>query len=322
LNEEGAVAATPEALTALDADLELGRAPGAPDLAPAPGAGTGRVGIHCLCDAFDMPALAAALEARGAPHVTRRYEEALAGHVVDVRGSGRPTGDAFYFEYGVAVFWGLTREMEDDLVALLASPTVASGPLPPAEVEVDEFEYVYAAPGGRPSIANDTLTLPHRHAADQAIKFAISHALAQSTKLSLYEERSIAIVERTRHVPATLASTGEVALSRKQVARLIGRLFLQRTAVNLRVLDTPSYFWNAPDSLQVLYKRVSEYLELEERIGVLDARFTMVAEMLAIARDSLNGATQEQLEWVVIILIVVEVIIGLFTIWQGTTGHH
>jgi uncharacterized Rmd1/YagE family protein len=88
------------------------------------------------------------------------------------------------------------------------------------------------------------------------------------------------------------------------------------------VLDTPSYFWNAPDSLQVLYKRVSEYLELEERIGVLDARFTMVAEMLAIARDSLNGATQEQLEWVVIILIVVEVIIGLFTIWQGTTGHH
>jgi uncharacterized Rmd1/YagE family protein len=56
---------------------------------------------------------------------------------------------------------------------------------------------------------------------------------------------------------------------------LIGRVFLQRAAVNLlsTVLDTPEYFWSAPDSMQSLYKRVCEYMELDERVEVLNNRF-------------------------------------------------
>jgi uncharacterized Rmd1/YagE family protein len=38
------------------------------------------------------------------------------------------------------------------------------------------------------------------------------------------------------------------------------------------VLDTPEFFWNAPDSLQQLYERVCDYLELEARVAVLNAR--------------------------------------------------
>jgi hypothetical protein len=37
------------------------------------------------------------------------------------------------------------------------------------------------------------------------------------------------------------------------VAQRIGQVFLQRSAVNLlsSVLDTPEFFWSAPDHLQV-----------------------------------------------------------------------
>ena len=45
-------------------------------------------------------------------------------------------------------------------------------------------------------------------------------------------------------------------MSRKHIAQLIGRVFIQKSAVNLlsTVLDTPEFFWSAPDSMQSLYK--------------------------------------------------------------------
>ena len=71
------------------------------------------------------------------------------------------------------------------------------------------------------------------------------------------------------------ANVGKVAVSRKEIAMLIGKVYLQRASVNLlsTVLDTPEYFWSAPDSQQSLYKRVCEYLELDQRVEVLNNRF-------------------------------------------------
>ena len=42
------------------------------------------------------------------------------------------------------------------------------------------------------------------------------------------------------------------------------QVFIQRAAVNLlsTVLDTPEFFWSAPDIMQTLYKRICEYMEL------------------------------------------------------------
>lgn len=41
---------------------------------------------------------------------------------------------------------------------------------------------------------------------------AISHALAQSTKLLLYEQRLGDLVNRTKDMPAYLAKTGKVRM--------------------------------------------------------------------------------------------------------------
>ena len=112
----------------------------------------------------------------------------------------------------------------------------------------------------RPPPACPPAAVNYRLHNDHLIKLSISHALAQSAKLSVYEERVIEIVESTKDLPETLAATGEVGLSRKQIACLIGRVFIQKSAVNLlsTVLDTPEFFWSAPDSMQNLYKRVCE----------------------------------------------------------------
>jgi uncharacterized Rmd1/YagE family protein len=49
----------------------------------------------------------------------------------------------------------------------------------------------------------------HVHAAgDPSIKLSISHALSQSTKLCVFEERVLEIVASTKDLPESLASTG------------------------------------------------------------------------------------------------------------------
>ena len=55
------------------------------------------------------------------------------------------------------------------------------------------------------------------------IKLSISHALAQSTKLMLYEELILELVSATKEIPLQLSATGKVALSRKAIAQLMGR---------------------------------------------------------------------------------------------------
>ena len=114
-------------------------------------------------------------------------------------------------------------------------------------------------------------------------------------------------------------------MERKQIAQLIGRVFLQRSAVNLlsTVLDTPEFFWSAPDAMQALYKRCCEYLEYDNRVEVLNSRFQVLQEMLDMLRDHQNNSHTERLELIVIWLIVVEVLIGLLECasilgWVGT----
>ena len=56
--------------------------------------------------------------------------------------------------------------------------------------------------------AQDTITINHRFSNDHLIKLSISHALSQSTKLCVFEERVIMIVMNTKDLPGTLAATG------------------------------------------------------------------------------------------------------------------
>jgi Uncharacterised ACR, YagE family COG1723 len=81
-------------------------------------------------------------------------------------------------------------------------------PLTDDEMEQDTFSVVIGAGNG--SIANDTITLPQVYYSEWRIKMAISHALAQSSKLCVYEERMNELVTSTKDMPLHLAKTGKV----------------------------------------------------------------------------------------------------------------
>uniref|UniRef100_A0A061R447 Duf155-domain-containing protein n=1 Tax=Tetraselmis sp. GSL018 TaxID=582737 RepID=A0A061R447_9CHLO len=272
----------------------------------------GRVTIYCLAESTDLKILERKLTT--CEHANegdlKKFPEVIYCQFRRIAG-GDAEGDLFFFDYGVVACWGLDEE-EEAVVARFCKDCLID-PLDTEMVEVDELTYQYTS-SEKPHIQNDIVTLNRRLANIHEVKMAICHAFAQSTKLALFEEQVTSLVEDTRELPEKLAEEGEVHMKRKDINKLIGQVFLQKAAVNLlsTVLDTPEFFWSAPDSLQALYKRVCDYLEMDDRVDLLNRRFSVLQEMLDMLRDQTNNAHAQRLEWIVIWLIVVEVVIGLF----------
>ena len=118
------------------------------------------------------------------------------------------TRDIFFFEYGMTVMWGLTPEEETTVLKNVVEKC-GVGPFDSSDIEMDEFSF-QCEPRAQPRIANDTIVLTTSMMHSSQVKLAISYALAQSTKLSFFEERIQDHAEETMQMPATLARTGEV----------------------------------------------------------------------------------------------------------------
>ena len=151
--------------------------------------------------------------------------------------------EMFIFSYGVVVFWNFTERQEKDVLADLtfsyslnpksniAAPLpLATFPLDEEDFETEEFHFEYNNEISRPRVYNDMITL---RSGDHMIKLAISHAIAQSTKLSFFEENMATQMEEAKDVPRRLALTGELGMTREEVVKLLGGLFKSRVDVNL-----------------------------------------------------------------------------------------
>ena len=110
-------------------------------------------------------------------------------------------------QYGVSIFWGMSERKCEHALSSIARPAQLDA-LDPDEHERDNFTVCYA-PVQQSRIANDQITIPLIFSGDWSIKLAISHALAQSTKLCLYEDRMGDLVNETKEMPDHLAKTGK-----------------------------------------------------------------------------------------------------------------
>lgn len=144
--------------------------------------------------------------------------------------------EMFVFSYGVAVFWNFTEHQEKDILADLTFSEAETGmPLLTGaqneeDFETEEFHFEYNPETPRPRVFNDMITL---RSGDHMIKLAMSHAIAQSTKLSVFEQRMADQMAEAQHVPKRLALTGKLGLKREEVVKILGALFKSRVDVNL-----------------------------------------------------------------------------------------
>ncbi|GAX82558.1 hypothetical protein CEUSTIGMA_g9984.t1 [Chlamydomonas eustigma] len=281
---------------------------GSVDVSSLASTSRGRITAYCVAEALNRKTLMMLLKNKYESQAINTYVDVV--HLRMNKQLGlQCAADIFFFNYGVFIFWGLDKEQEADLVNEVYK-TCHVKPYPAHEVEVDNFQFNFSA-DEPPNIQNDIFTINKRQATDHQVRLAMSFALAQSAKLTVYEERVMELVGETKDLPVALANEGRVKASSKQVAQFIGKIFLQSSTLNLlsTVLDTPEYFWDVPDSVQSLYERACEYLELPTRIEVLNARLEVLQEMLEMLRNHQNHDHDMRVEWFVIWLLVVDTVL-------------
>ncbi|KAF1355944.1 DUF155-domain-containing protein [Lizonia empirigonia] len=221
-------------------------------------------------------------------------------------------GEMFVFSYGVVVFWNFTEKQEKDILADLTFSfnhtgiQIATRPLTESDFETEEFHFEYNPDIPRPRVYNDMITLK---SGDHMIKLAMSHAIAQSTKLSLFEEGMNRTMLAAQYVPKRLALTGKLGMRRTDVVKMIGQLFTSRVDVNLssNMLDAPAFFWDSEPTLHPLYTAVREYLEIKPRIQVLNERCQVFLDLGEILSDSISDKKMTRITWIIIFLIVVSI---------------
>ncbi|EXJ64170.1 hypothetical protein A1O7_00506 [Cladophialophora yegresii CBS 114405] len=216
------------------------------------------------------------------------------------------TPEIFIFDYGTVVIWGMTVQQEQRFLNDMSK--FSDAPLPTESVQTENFNFYYTKEY-QARIYNDFISL--RDPRNHMTKLAISHALSQSVKTSLFEDLVSETIETTSPLPALIAQTGSVNLTRRQLNMQIGELFILRINIHLQgsVLDSPELMWAEPH-LEPVYAAVRSYLEIEQRVGLLTERLDVIADLLAVLREQGSRRHGEVLEWIVIILIAAEILVA------------
>lgn len=227
----------------------------------------------------------------------------------------RHHAEMFIFAYGIVVFWNFSEIHEKNILADLAfadePEELLINPVDEQDIETEEFHFEYDSQIHRPRIYNDMITL---RSGDHLIKLTMSHAIAQLTKLGLFESRMVNILQLISRLPKKLALTGQLGLKRNQLLKKSGKLFKLRVDVNLlsSILDTPDFFWSFEPALHPLYNAVREYLEIDQRVQVLNDRCKVFLEFVDIVSDSMNEKNTNRITWMIIIIIAMSLFVSVF----------
>jgi len=203
------------------------------------------------------------------------------------------------FSYGAVVHWNISTEEQTKLHQLLL--THAENPL--TAVEEDHFTFELDCPATR--IVEDHIEV---ESSDPILLFSLSQGMAQSIKLASFETNAITTINNTSYIPKSLAENGVIKLSRYQIAKIRGQLFLTKSDIilNYDLLDTPDFFWEYPE-YESYYGITAKYLEIAPRTQVLSKKLETIHELFEMLADEQKHRHSTILEWIIIWLIAFEI---------------
>jgi len=218
--------------------------------------------------------------------------------------------DVFIFNYGCLVFWGAeVEDIEQDISTL--SEFVSESLKRPISDRC-EYKFVDYSENSFIEMSEDVIMIGNDDDI-QLTKLSFSYGLSQSVKLSVFEESVDRTIEENQSIPQDLIKTGQISMSKKDLAKKIGLLFTERNHINLNnnILDTPEFFWKHPKYEQY-YEMSLKFLDLTQRIHVLNTKLDIIRDLYSILSDELKYSHSSRLEIIVILLISIEVCISIF----------
>lgn len=261
-----------------------------------------RCSSYCTAADFKMEGLVNYLNDQGLE--PKFFNEVI--HIQKERMKDESPVDAFFFPFGCVVIWGTDESQEKNIIDLINGFEL--GKLKEPISDFIYYDYDNVNPKTFIDEEKNEIKLGDK---STFVKLSISHALAQSVKLNVLEISVSDLLEKTTPIQQELANTGSVSLSKKEISKQIGMLFNERYSINLHsdILDTPEFFWRRP-SYEPLYLMTAEFQDILVRQNIMNHRLNMIHELYTILSNDLNYKHSTKLEWIIIILIALEVVMA------------
>lgn len=257
-----------------------------------------------LGEAIDLDKALRILQSNGLHHRVLVDEEVVNWAL----SHGEHHHDVMILANGTLVGWGLTEEQM--LKAYV--PTLMSAVSERYEPESEEMDYVEiegTVEDGLLFMQGDVLVLQGKSADQRHMEMAaFAIGLSRSTRLSILEESLEKYIQLTRENGEMLSEGLHVAGKELDIMKIIGRLFLIRAKLNLysELIETPDMYWSEP-VLEKIYELVSRRLDVLLRISIMNRKLDYVTEEQRALLSVMSEKKSTRLEWIIIILIMVEV---------------
>lgn len=133
--------------------------------------------------------------------------------------------------------------------------------------------------------------------------------VSQSVTLDYYSDQTGRLLEETNLHTQLLEKKGKLSISGRNLKKFIGKTLLikNRIAENLYIFDSPPETWD-DEQLDKLHNELKRNLDLQERFRDVSEGLQIVKDNLELFKDLLQYRNTILLEWIVIILIAIEVI--------------
>jgi required for meiotic nuclear division protein 1 len=208
----------------------------------------------------------------------------------------------FYaFDYGVAVFANMTDVEISQNLSFLQQFTQN-----PLDDKIrDDFE-VLSSDKDLPEFGFDVM---YTHLLDDAVLRVVMQNLAHSVALDYFAHQSQLLLSEITGFTRQLEYEGRIRISRKNMLRFIGRALNHKNRIvdDLFIFDSPELTWEN-EYLDRVHRGLARTFETQSRFREIEYTFKIIEDNLAVFRELYMHRENSQMEWIIIVLILIEVI--------------
>jgi len=211
-----------------------------------------------------------------------------------------------YFNYGVVVYAGFSEE--EMRYGIKAISAYQKNPL--TNWLRDELS-ITAEPGRENVFSFNEVTLGRLD--ETIIRIAMLN-LAQSVALDYYHDVSETLLTEVKGFAVELELTGKLKISRKNMMKFIGKALNTQNdiAENIYIFDAPDMTWE-DEYLDKLHQSLMKHFDLRVRFSEIEYTLRIIEGNLTVFREIMHQRESNLLEYIIIILILVEVFDLLIT---------
>jgi len=217
-------------------------------------------------------------------------------------------GYLYIFNYGVVAFADVTDVDKSRILSHLRNYT--QNPL--SENYSDDFN-ISLSDDPKPVFDFDNLCV---QVINESLIKNVMFNVAQSVALDFYDHESEKFLEQVNKFTSELEHKGKISLSKRKMLQFIGQTLSRKNRVidNLYIFDVPDIVWD-DKILDEINTGMVKLFDLRTRFKEVQSNFKNIEDNLAIFMELYQHRMSNLLEWIIIILILIEVADLFLTKW-------